>query len=156
MGEFSVKVDVNWIYLNVSVRDRTTNRSIPDLRREDFLVYEDSQVQQIEQFQSTDVPFSILLLLDVSASTEEYVNDVRTAAIEFLRSMRSDDRIAIAIFNSNTYLLHGFTSNHGRLERQTRRIRTGGGTAFYDALDVSVNDYMYGEEVTLPPKTGPS
>ncbi len=146
MGEFSVKVDVNWIYLNVSVRDRASNRSIPDLRREDFLVYEDSQVQQIEQFQSTDVPFSILLLLDVSGSTEEYVNDVRTAAIEFLRSMRSDDRIAIAIFNSNTYLLQGFTSNHGRLERQIRRIRTGGGTAFYDALDVSVNDYMYGEE----------
>ena len=146
MGEFSIKVDVNWIYLNVSVRDRLTNRSIPDLERDDFLVYEDSQLQQIEQFQSTDAPFSILLLLDVSGSTEEYVDDVKTAAIWFLRQMRSDDRIAIAIFNSNTYMVHAFTSNRARLERHIRRIRSGGGTAFYDALDVCVNDYLYGEE----------
>ena len=145
-GEFSVKVDVNWIYLNVSVRDRLTNRSIPDLKRDDFLVYEDSQQQRIEQFQSTDAPFSILLLLDVSGSTDDYVADVKTAAIEFLRQMRSDDRVAIAIFNSNTYMVHAFTSDRRRLERQIRRIRSGGGTAFYDALDVSVNDYLYGEE----------
>ena len=146
MGEFSVRVDVNWIYLNVSVRDRLTNRSIPDLQRDDFLVYEDSQLQQIEQFQSADAPFSVLLLLDVSGSTEEYVVDVKTAAIQFLRQMRSDDRIAIAIFNSNTYMVHAFTSNRARLERQIRRIRAGGGTAFYDALDICVNDYLYGEE----------
>ena len=145
-GEFSVKVDVNWIYLNVSVRDRLTNRNIPDLKRDDFLVYEDSQQQRIEQFQSTDAPFSILLLLDVSGSTDDYVADVKTAAIEFLRQMRSDDRVAIAIFNSNTYMVHAFTSDRRRLERQIRRIRSGGGTAFYDALDVSVNDYLYGEE----------
>ena len=146
MGEFSIKVDVNWIYLNVSVRDRLTNRSIPDLERDDFLVYEDSQLQQIEQFQTTDSPFSVLLLLDVSGSTEEYVADVKSAATQFLRQMRSDDRIAIAIFNSSTYMVHAFTSNRGRLERQIRRIRAGGGTAFYDALDVCVNDYLYGEE----------
>ena len=145
-GGFSVKVDVNWIYLNVSVRDRLTNRSIPDLKRDDFLVYEDSQQQRIEQFQSTDAPFSILLLLDVSASTDDYMADVKSAAIEFLRQMRSDDRVAVAIFNSNTYMVHAFTSDRRRLERQIRRIRTGGGTAFYDALDVSVNDYLYGEE----------
>ena len=146
MGEFAIKVDVNWIYLNVSVRDRLTNRSIPNLERDDFLVYEDSRLQQIEQFQTADEPFSILLLLDVSGSTEEYVADVKSAAIQFLRQMRSDDRIAIAIFNSSTYMVHAFTSNRGRLERQIRRIRAGGGTAFYDALDVCVNDYLYGEE----------
>ncbi len=146
MGEFSIKVDVNWIYLNVSVRDRLTNRSIPDLKRDDFLVYEDSHLQQIEQFQSTDAPFSILLLLDVSGSTEDYVADVKSAATQFLRQMRSDDRIAIAIFNSSTYMVHAFTSDRGRLERQIRRIRAGGGTAFYDALDICVNDYLYGEE----------
>ena len=146
MGEFSVKVDVNWIYLNVSVRDRLTHRSIPDLKRDDFLVYEDSQLQQIEQFRSANAPFSVLLLLDVSASTEEYVDDVKAASIQFLRQMRSDDRIAIAIFNSNTYMVHAFTSNRARLERQIRRIHAGGGTAFYDALDICVNDYLYGEE----------
>ena len=146
MGEFSVKVDVNWIYLNVSVRDRLTNRSIPDLDRDDFLVYEDSQPQRIEQFQSTDAPFSILLLLDVSGSTDEFLADVKTAAIQFLRQMRADDRIAIAVFNSNTSMMHSFTSDRRRLERQIRRIRPGGGTAFYDALDISVNDYLYGEE----------
>ena len=146
MGEFAIKVDVNWIYLNVSVRDRLTNRSIPNLERDDFLVYEDSRLQQIEQFQTADEPFSVLLLLDVSGSTEEYVADVKSAAIQFLRQMRSDDRIAIAIFNSSTYMVHAFTSNRGRLERQIRRIRAGGGTAFYDALDICVNDYLYGEE----------
>ena len=145
-GGYAVKVDVNWIHLNVSVRDRSSNRSVADLRKEDFLLYEDSQEQQIEQFSSTEAPFSVLLLLDISGSTEEFIDDVKDSAIHFIRGMRRDDRIAVAAFNSDVQMVHPFTSDRHRLERSIRRIREGGGTAFYDALEVCVGDYMYGEE----------
>ena len=45
-GGYALKVNVDWIYLNISVRDRYSNRSIPNLSQEDFLVYENDAPQR--------------------------------------------------------------------------------------------------------------
>jgi VWFA-related protein len=39
-------------------------------------------------------------------------------------------------------LINGFTNDRGRVKRAIDSVRSGGGTAFYDALDKSVRDYM--------------
>ena len=36
-GGYDIKVNVDSVFLNVSVRERTTNRSIAGLRKDDFL-----------------------------------------------------------------------------------------------------------------------
>jgi hypothetical protein len=38
---FDLKVDVDSVFLNVSVRERETNRSLSGLQKSDFVVYED-------------------------------------------------------------------------------------------------------------------
>ena len=145
-GAYSLRVNVDWVYLNVSVRDRHTNRSVPYLRKEDFVVYEDGIAQQVEQFQSVEAPFNLVLLLDVSGSTRRYLNLIKQASIDFTREINSNDRIAVAVFNSRTRLAQDLTGDRRKVARAIDRIRSGGGTAFYDALETSVNRYLEGIE----------
>lgn len=145
-GTYSVKVNVDWVYLNVSVRDRYTNRSIPNLRRDEFLAYEDAVLQDVQQFESTEAPFNLLLLLDMSGSTRSHIDLIKEASIDFTREIKANDRIAVATFNSKPRLIQNFTGNRGEAADAIRRIRSGGGTAFYDALDISIKDYIAGLE----------
>ncbi len=145
-GAVSIKVNVDWVYLNVSVRDRITNRSIPQLEPDDFLVYEDNRLQSIRQFESAEAPFNLLLLLDISGSTKPYIDLIKDASIEFTRQIKSNDRIAVATFNSRSRLIQRFTNDRQEVAEAIGRIRSGGGTAFYDALDRCLEDYLQGME----------
>ncbi len=141
-GNPTFKVNVDWVFLNVSVRDRVSNRSLPDLRQDDFVVYEDGVQQTVDQFEPTEVPFNLLLLLDVSGSTESYLHLIKTASIDFTKQIKQNDRIAVAVFNSRVQLVQDFTSSRAEVARAINGVRSGGGTAFYDALDRSVDEYM--------------
>ena len=136
------RVSVDWVLLNVSVRDRVSNRSMTGLRREDFVVYEDGVEQKVEYLEKTEVPSNLLLLLDVSGSTEWYLHLIKSASIDFTRQIKEYDRIAVAAFNTRVQLLQDFTSERDRVSRAIDSIRSGGGTSFYDALDTCAREYM--------------
>jgi VWFA-related protein len=134
------------VFLNVSIRDRNTNRTISGLQQDDFHVYEDGVRQNIEHFQPTEMPFNLLLLLDISGSTEPYIDLIKEASIDFTRQINANDRIAVAVFNSRTELVQDFTSDRRVVASAIDRVRSGGGTAFYDALEACVDDYIQGVE----------
>ncbi|RPI29376.1 MAG: VWA domain-containing protein [Acidobacteria bacterium] len=136
---YKYKLDVDWIYLNASVRERKTNRSVPNLQKSDFQVYEDGVAQTIGKFLETQEPFHLLLLIDVSGSTQEYLELIKDASIEFTREIGPGDQIAVATFNSNFRLRQDFTGDRGRAIHAIEGIRSGGGTAVYDALLESIN-----------------
>jgi VWFA-related protein len=144
--DYSLKVNVDSVLLNVSVLDRGSNRSVAGLNKQDFRVYEDGVQQQIDQFHPCEAPFNLLLLLDVSGSTQSYIDLMREASIDFIRRIKPNDRIAVATFNSSVQLIQGFTNDRAGAEQAILRIWPGGGTAFYDALMTSVNQYMRGVE----------
>jgi VWFA-related protein len=145
-GPYSLKIQVDSVLLNVSVRDRQTNHSIPNLRKQDFAVHENGALQQIEQLDSGEAPFDLLLLLDVSGSTKSYINLMRQASVDFIRQLKENDRVAIATFNSNVTLIQDFTGSKETAYRAIQRIESGGGTAFYDALMACIDDFMTGVE----------
>jgi VWFA-related protein len=132
------------VFLNVSVRERETNRSLSGLQKDDFIVYEDGVRQQIDQFLPTESPFNLLLLLDVSGSTGSYIKLMRQAAIQFVREINADDKIAVATFNSKVRLIQDFTNDRDQAEHAIQRIKSGGGTAFYDALSASIENFLQG------------
>ncbi len=131
---YKLKLDVDWIYLNASVRERKTNRSVPNLQKTDFQVYEDGALQEIGRFLQTEEPFHLLLLLDVSGSTQDYLDLIQDASIQFTRQIGPEDEIAIATFNSRYRLRQEFTGDRARAVDAIEQIRSGGGTAVYDAL----------------------
>ena len=145
-GSFSLKVNVNLVNVNTSVHNRESNRAVADLAIDDFVVAEDGVPQTIAKFDNTEAPFSLLLLLDVSGSTASYLRLIQQASIEFTRQIKAGDRIALATFNSRTRLRQQFTDDRQEIERALRSIRSGGGTAFYDALSASVTEFFEGQE----------
>ncbi len=145
-GGFALKVDVDSVFLNLSARERNSNRSVPGLLKEDFRVYEDGVKQEISHFLPTEAPFDLLLLMDVSGSTQSYLNLMKKAAIDFTRQIKPTDRVAIATFNSSVQLVENFTNDRSLAERAIQRIHSGGGTAFYDALLTCIGRYMKGVE----------
>lgn len=141
---YSIKVNVDSVLLNVAVQDSKTNRRLGGLKKEDFLVYEDGKLQQIEQFMPSEAPVDLLLLLDVSGSTGVFLNLMKQATIDFIGKIKPNDRIAIAAFSSQVDLLSNFTNNRAEAELAIQQIRAGGGTAFFDALMTCVDRYMRG------------
>jgi VWFA-related protein len=141
LSEYNVRIDVNSVFLNVSVRDQH-NRSIPHLQKEDFRVYEDGAPQEIQQLISDKAPFDVLLLLDNSGSTQSYLALIKNAAIDFTNRMKPDDHIAVAAFNSLVDLMQPFSDDRAQLKRAIERILSIGGTALYDSLLLCINRYM--------------
>ncbi len=138
---YKLKIDVDSVFLNVSVRDRY-NRSIPHLQKDDFVVFEDGVRQEIQQFISEDAPFNTLLMLDNSGSTQSYLDLIKRAAIEFTRRTKPNDQIAVVSFNSLVDLMQDFTDYRPRLQRAIEKIESIGGTALYDSLLICINRYM--------------
>ncbi len=145
-GQYNLKIDVDSVFLNVSVRDRNTNRAISGLQKSDFRVYEDGVDQEVDQMLPSEAPFSLLLLIDVSGSTHSYLDLMKKAAIDFTRQINASDRVAVATFNSSVNLVREFTADREAADHAIRHIKSGGGTAFYDALMTCLDRYMRGIE----------
>src|SRR6476646_12047489 len=133
-----VKVDTTLVTIPVSVMDRD-GRYVPNLQKDDFRIWEDGVEQDVAFFQSVDKPFSVVLMLDTSPSTQFRLEDIQDAAISFVNQLRADDRVMVVSFNNNIKILSELTTDRSKLERAIRRAHTGDGTRLYDAVDMVIN-----------------
>jgi Ca-activated chloride channel homolog len=139
--EDTIKVDATLVNIPVTVSD-PQSRYIPNLRAEDFELYENNVRQQIEFFTNDNVPFSVALVIDVSGSTRENLQPIQEAARAFVSKLRSDDRVAIITFSRDLELECDFTSDRGRLNRAIDNIQWGGSTRLYDAVYATMIDKL--------------
>lgn len=128
-----IKLESTLVNLPILVSDRA-GRYVPQLTAKDFLLYEDGVQQTIANFGTEEVPFSVVLLLDVSPSVAGSVEDIHEAAIAFVRQLRAQDRVMIVSFDRHIHYLSEFTNDHRELEFAIRRANTGSGTSVYDAV----------------------
>jgi len=136
-----IKVDTTLVTLPVSVMDRN-GKYIPNLRKEDFRLWEDGTEQTVAFFSAVDKPFSVVLMLDTSGSTRFRIEEIQDAAIAFVNQLRSDDRVMVVSFDESINVLADFTSDRYRLREAIRRTHTGGGTRLYDAVDLVINQQL--------------
>src|SRR5690242_4363122 len=119
-----VKFDTNLTNSFFTAADKN-RRFISDLKAEDIRVFEDGQPQEIFTFQTNiDLPLSLAILIDTSASEERTLPDEKAAARAFLENMMrpSKDEAAIVSFTGETTLEQGFTGNMDRLRRAIDRV----------------------------------
>ena len=118
-----VKFDTNLTNIFFTAADKN-KRFIGDLKAEDIRVLEDGQQQEIFTFQtSVDLPLSLAILIDTSASEERTLPDLKIAGRAFLENiLRNRDEAAILSFTGETTLEQGFTGNVERLRRAIDRI----------------------------------
>jgi Ca-activated chloride channel homolog len=136
----TIRVNTDFVSIDVAVSDRKGTRNLPTLKAEDFAVYEDGVPQKIASFSAQDVPFNLALLLDTSGSTQDEIKKMQQAARRFLDLLRPQDRIAILQFNQDVELIKDLTNDRAALEKALDSLAAGSGTAFYDALQLSLDD----------------
>jgi Ca-activated chloride channel family protein len=136
-----IKVNTTLVTLPVSVTDRN-GRYIPNLKKEDFRLWEEGIEQQVAFFASVDKPFSLVLMIDTSGSTRFRLEDIQDAAITFVNQLRSDDQVMVVSFDDDVRVLSEFTNDRSRLRDAIHRTRTGNGTRLYDAVDMVMNERL--------------
>ena len=134
---FGVEIEV--INLTVSVTD-SRSRYVTDLKNDDFAVFEDGVRQDLSIFRHEDIPISMALVIDTSASMDEKLSTAQQAAIRFVKTLRPQDQAQVMQFNDRTTVLHDFTPDHKLLEEAIRRTEASGPTALHNALYVSLKD----------------
>ena len=138
-SEFTLKVNVDLVVLNLTVVD-DAGRSITNLRRDDFSLYENNEPQTITELLPTEAPFNLALVLDTSSSVKKNLHLIKKAGIEFAQQLRSNDRIGIEAFSSSVTQLQGFTSDRKQLTRTLDKLTVSnfGGSKVYDAIAQAV------------------
>ena len=133
----SFGVAVEAIHLNVTVTD-AANRFVTGLAERDFAILEDGVIQEPSFFASSDVPLSVSILIDCSASMNDKLRFAQEAGVRFVRTLRSQDSAQILQFSDRITTLQDFTADQAALEAALRSTRAGGATALYTALYVTL------------------
>jgi VWFA-related protein len=136
-----IRVDTTLVTIPVSVMDRD-GRYVPNLQKEEFRIWEDGVEQEVAFFHSVDKPFSVVLMLDTSPSTQFRLEDIQDAAITFVNQLRSDDKVMVVSFNDDIKILSEFTTDRNKLQKAINRARTDDGTRLYDAVDMVINQQL--------------
>ncbi len=155
--------DVRVVNLFAVVHDGS-GRIRNDLAKDKFKLQVDDGPQAIAYFsRQTDLPLTLGLLVDTSASMLRVFDEERTASIKFLKQVLRErsDQAFLVHFDRGVQLLQGLTSSRRKLQaglgaldsqtwfaRQMERPRVpstgrrGVSTALYDAVVQSANTYM--------------
>jgi VWFA-related protein len=133
----TLRVETNLVTVPVIASDRG-DRYIPDIKQEEFAVYEDGVKQDISFFETVTAPFNVVLMLDTSASAQEKLGQIQQAAIAFTELLNKDDRVKVISFDDRVHDLSDFTSDRAVLQWAIRGTRPGKGTKLYDAMAAGI------------------
>jgi Ca-activated chloride channel homolog len=134
---FEVGIEV--INLNVSITD-ARNRYVTDLVEKNFAVFEDGVKQELALFSHENLPISLVLMMDCSASMDEKLRVAQDAAVGFVKTLDARDLAQVVQFNDRRTVLQDFTADHALLEAAIRRTEASGPTALHNALYVSLKE----------------
>lgn len=134
---FGAEIEV--INLNVSITD-ARGQYVSGLNREDFAVFEDGIKQDLSIFAHENLPISMVLMVDTSASMDVKLPMARTAGKRFVRTLRQQDVAQVMQFNDRATVLQDFTADHAELEAAFDRTDASGPTALHNALYVALKD----------------
>jgi VWFA-related protein len=150
--------DVKVVNVLATVRDKK-GAIITDLTQDDFSIVEDTHPQTIRYFaRETDLPLTIGLMVDTSASQRRVLDAERGASFRFLDQVlrENKDQVFIMQFDSAVQLRQPLTSNRRQLndalsyvdtETESQlNLQNGGGTLLYDAVVKASNEIMKGRQ----------
>jgi len=127
---------VELVRLDVSVL--SGNRFVTDLEERDLEIFEDGERQVPSSFTRRDLPVSLTLLLDASASIADRLPLAQAAAVGFLETLGPRDQASVVEFNDRVRVLQPPTSDRDALRGAVGRISAGGSTALHNALFITL------------------
>jgi VWFA-related protein len=134
---FRTGIDI--VSLNVTVTDGS-GRYVTDIEQDDFSVFEDGVKQDLAFFNRRPQPIALSLLLDSSASMEEKLPTLQTAAVNFIKGLKPSDIAQIIDFNSRVEIRQAFTSNQAELAASINQTAVGGSTSLHNAVYIALKE----------------
>ena len=128
----TIKVESSLVVMNATITD-AKGKPVPGLKQNQFQIFEDGKEQKIDFFATEKTPFAAIILLDSSGSMEQRVSLARSAAIQFLDKLRTDDVTAIYNFDSKVSLVQDF-SNSRDIYEGVFDLKANGMTVLNDAI----------------------
>ncbi|MGH9873940.1 MAG: VWA domain-containing protein, partial [Pyrinomonadaceae bacterium] len=131
----TIRVDSDLVDLKVSVVSLNPQNPSTELQQKDFVVLEDGKPQDIAFFAAADTPFDLVLLLDLSGSTNNKLKLIRQSARRFVDATRPIDRVSVVTFTDIAQVVCPLTQDRQLLRKEIDDIeKPQGGTKFWDSL----------------------
>jgi VWFA-related protein len=142
-----IRVETNLVSVNVSVYSSKLRTNVGMLEQKDFAVTEDGRPETISFFGTTDVPFDLVLLLDLSGSTSGKRDLIRKSTQRFIEAARPSDRLAIVTFADSPNVVSPLTDDRKQLLKSIKKIEGDGGSNIWEALKFTL-DQVFGPKTT--------
>lgn len=133
-----ITIDSSVVHLNVGVVD-AKGRSMTNLNKGDFTIYENGVKQNIVSFEPVVKPFSVVMILDMSGSTLGFRQTIQQSAFRFVDALAPDDRVAVIEFYDKVNLRNDFTTDRRIIGHSIAVANGRGKTQLYKALDVALD-----------------
>lgn len=128
--EPTLKVNVELVNILFTVKTKKGGQLVPNLEQNNFKIFEDGKEQKVLRFsRETDLPLTLGLLIDISASQERLIDIEKQAAAAFFSSViRKKDEAFLISFGKDTELLQDYTNSPRALTAALQDLRGDGQT----------------------------
>jgi VWFA-related protein len=106
-----IRVNVELVQLDAEVLQKKTGRPVSSLSKEDFELYEDGERQQIAELSQGQLPLSVVLLFDLTASVQPVLKPLAAGALEALQHLKPEDEVAVMVYAASAQVLQDFTTD---------------------------------------------
>ena len=147
MPDYSIRVDVPIVNLDVLVTTKD-GQTIPNLRQENFKIFEDGQEQKIASFNKTEAPVTAVLLIEFASGgpfsglqSYYYIYDALNASYTFASGLKKNDWVAVVSYDMKPQILVDFTQDKRAIMGALNMLRIPGFSernlfdALFDTLD---------------------
>ena len=114
-----ITVNSSLVILPVTVKDRSGNL-VPDLRKDEFRVFEDNVEQSIEVFSSEPFPLSMVILIDNDLKDKDAAQ-VQASLDAIVGGMSAEDEAFVCRFDQFFHQGKGFTNDQDKLSTELKR-----------------------------------
>jgi VWFA-related protein len=131
--------------VRVDVQVGVNNSLVQDLRKEDFIVYDENAPRPIEYFGREAEQLDLLLLLDVSGSMRRFLEQIAATARQALVQLHANDRAGVMLFSRRSDVRQPFSADLKQIEEELKKATKpqdlGAGTRITQAV-TAAGEYM--------------
>jgi VWFA-related protein len=140
LPEYTITTDVPLVNVDVLVNTKD-GQFVPNLKKDNFRVYEDGVEQKITNFTQQEAPITAVMLVEFAATNYQFMYDALNASYNFANTLKKDDWAALIAFDMRPEILVDFTQDKRSIYAGLNRLRIPGFSetcvfdALYDTLD---------------------
>jgi Ca-activated chloride channel homolog len=118
-GPAPIRITTSTVVVPVTVKDRSGNL-VPDLRRDEFRVFEDNVEQEITRLSVETFPLSLVILIDNDLKRKDE-QQVEPSLTSIVGGLSTSDEVSICRFDQFFHEGKGFTKDQDNLLTELKR-----------------------------------